>query len=95
MLFTGTMPGVEGHVGYLAGRYRNGALSDVWTDASRCAERTFTAWAAGCSCGWYGSLQPLTTVGQYGARRQWANEHLPVVLAEATAPSVSPTVAAG
>ncbi|RTL67660.1 MAG: hypothetical protein EKK42_12590 [Pseudonocardiaceae bacterium] len=95
MLFTGTMPGVEGHVGYLAGRYRNGALSDVWTDVSRCAERTFTAWAAGCSCGWYGPLQPLTTVGQYGARRQWAGEHIPAVLAEVSAPATSTTVAAG
>jgi len=95
MLFTGTMPGVEGHVGYLAGRYRNGALSDVWTDVSRCAERTFTAWAAGCSCGWYGPLQPLTTGGQYGARRQWAGEHIPAVLAGVSAPATSTTVAAG
>ncbi|GAY08277.1 hypothetical protein [Pseudonocardia sp. N23] len=84
MLFTGTVPGVEGHVGYLAGRYRNGALSDVWTDVSRCAERTFTAWVAGCSCGWYGTGRPLTTVGQFAARRQWATEHLAGVLADAT-----------
>lgn len=95
MLFTGTMPGVEGHVGYLAGRYRNGALSDVWTDVSRCAERTFTAWAAGCSCGWYGPLQPLTTVGQYGARRQWAGEHIAAVLAEVATPATPTTAAAG
>jgi hypothetical protein len=29
------------HHGYIAGRYRDGALSDTWTDVRRCAERTF------------------------------------------------------
>nr|WP_281010698.1 hypothetical protein [Pseudonocardia alni] len=43
-----------GHEVYIAGRYRNGAFSDAWTDVTRCAEGTFTAYAAACPCGWHG-----------------------------------------
>jgi hypothetical protein len=42
------------HHGYVAGRYRDGALSDKWTDVTRCAERTFIAYVARCGCGWFG-----------------------------------------
>jgi hypothetical protein len=52
-----TEPGadpVPGHVGFLAGRYRDGAYSDVWTDVSRCAEGTFVRYAPACTCGWGG-----------------------------------------
>ena len=42
--------GVDQHRGYVAGRYRNGVLSDEWTDVTRCAEGTFTAFVSGC--GW-------------------------------------------
>jgi hypothetical protein len=37
--------GPRGHVGYVAGRYRDGAYSDLWTDVRRCAWRTFTDYA--------------------------------------------------
>jgi hypothetical protein len=66
----------ERHVGYVAGRYRNSAYSDIWTDVRRCAERTFTAYAPACSCGWQGRAQPATDVGHLACRRIWAREHL-------------------
>ena len=71
-----TLPGGQpGHIGYLAGRYRDGALSDMWTEVQRCAERTFTAYVPGCSCGWYGSRFPASTVGAFAARREWQDRH--------------------
>jgi hypothetical protein len=65
----------DGHAGYVAGRYRNGVYSDVWTDVRRCAERTFTAYAAGCSCGWRGAPTAPTEVGYHLACRAWLQEH--------------------
>jgi hypothetical protein len=50
--------GAHIHRGYVAGRYRDGALSDIWTDVARCAERTFTAYLARCGCGWLGDPPP-------------------------------------
>jgi hypothetical protein len=44
----------DNHVPYVAGRYRDGLRSDHWTDVRRCAEATFTAYTARCSCGWVG-----------------------------------------
>ena len=82
-----TLPdGRPGHVGYLAGSYRDGALSDEWTDVFRCAESTFTAYVPGCSCGWYGSRFAVSTVGAYGARREWQDRHLRA----STEPDVAP-----
>jgi hypothetical protein len=69
-----TLP--DGHVGYVAGRYRNSAYSDIWTDVRRCADRTFTAYAPACSCGWQGRAQPATDVGHLACRRIWTREHL-------------------
>jgi hypothetical protein len=66
----------DGHVGYVAGRYRNSAYSDIWTDVRRCAERTFTAYAPACSCAWRGRAQAATDVGHLACRRIWAREHL-------------------
>jgi hypothetical protein len=66
----------DGHVGFVAGRYRNGAYSDIWTDVRRCAERTFTAYAPACSCGWIGPPQPPTEVGHLHSRRIWRHEHV-------------------
>jgi hypothetical protein len=77
MFFTAPTPvGIPGHVGYLAGGYRHGAYNDSWTDVQRCAERTFTAYVPGCSCGWYGSPHPATAAGQFAAHRMWLREHL-------------------
>jgi len=65
-----------GHVGYLAGRYRDGAYSDAWTDAERCAPGTFVAYAPACSCGWRGDAQPVSTVGRMTCHRAWVQGHL-------------------
>ena len=71
--------GPRGHVGYVAGRYRDGAYSDLWTDVRRCAWRTFTDYAPACSCGWRGAAQPITDTAYLGCARSWAREH-PAVL---------------
>ncbi len=63
------------HVGYVAGRYRNGALSDIWTEVERCAERTFLAYVPACSCGWVGTGCPATPTGLNACRREWATGH--------------------
>lgn len=68
----------DGHVGYVAGRYRSGVWSDQWTDVSRCAERTFTAYAPACVCGWRGPAQPATPGGHIGCQRSWVFEHAPL-----------------
>lgn len=65
----------DGHVGYLAGRYRSGVWSDQWTEVGRCAERTFTAYAPACTCGWRGSVHPPTPHGQLACQRVWTFEH--------------------
>ena len=69
-----------GHAGFVAGRYRNGAYSDAWTDVSRCADGTFTGYAAACTCGWRGPLQPATAVGQVRSSRDWQALHLAAVI---------------
>lgn len=65
-----------GHAGYVAGRYRDGAYSDLWTDVSRCAERTFVAYAPACSCGWRGPAQPATAAGRMTCWRLWVGDHV-------------------
>ncbi len=64
------------HLGFVAGRYRNGAFSDRWTDVLRCADLTFTAYAPSCSCGWRGPLFPATDAGHLDSRRALVHEHL-------------------
>ena len=68
--------GPAGHAGFLAGRYRNGALSDAWTDVSRCAEGMFVGYVPACSCGWRGAVQPATPAGRFLSTRLWRDEHL-------------------
>lgn len=77
MLFTGSRRSDEsgGHRGYVAGRYRNGALSDGWTDVSRCAEATFTAFVPACECGWRGTPRPADASGIAACRVEWTNAH--------------------
>lgn len=52
----------------MAGRYRDGAWSDGWTDVSRCAPGTFVAYAPACRCGWRGAEHPATERGLRGCR---------------------------
>lgn len=70
----------DGHAGYVAGRYRSGVWSDQWTDVSRCAERTFTAYAPACVCGWRGPVRPATPGGHLACQRTWVFEHAPVTM---------------
>lgn len=72
------------HLGFVAGRYRNGAFSDRYTDVLRCAQRTFTAYAPACSCGWRGPLFPATDAGHLRCRRVLVHQHLAQVTKECT-----------
>jgi hypothetical protein len=74
MLFTGTVA-TAAHVGFVAGRYRNGALSDSWTEVERCAEGTFTAFVAACECGWHGPTHRADDRGAEACRRDWVHGH--------------------
>jgi len=75
--------GPRGHVGYVAGRYRDGAYSDLWTDVRRCAWRTFTDYAPACSCGWQGPARPITDTTYLACSRDWACDHASVLQDEA------------
>jgi hypothetical protein len=90
MLFTIADPLAvpAGHAGYIAGRYRDGAYSDGWTDVSRCAENTFVAYAPACSCGWRGRGEPASAAGRLRCRRAWTGVQLAAVCAgSATGPA--------
>jgi hypothetical protein len=63
------------HRGYVAGRYRDGALSDVWTDVTRCADRTFIAYLARCGCGWLGDPHPANLDGYHTCQHELINNH--------------------
>jgi hypothetical protein len=77
MLFIGgSDAGIGDHAGYVAGRYRDGALSDLWTDVARCAPATFTAFLPACGCGWRGGAQAPDEAGARRCRREWTREHL-------------------
>ncbi|MFC4950162.1 hypothetical protein [Pseudonocardia sp. GCM10023141] len=76
MLFTVALgpTAPDGHAGFVAGRYRDGAFSDAWTDVRRCAERTFTAYHPGCTCGWTGAAHPASDIGWHHCRRAWLDQ---------------------
>jgi hypothetical protein len=77
MLFIGSGSGeaTDEHDGYVSGRYRDGALSDIWTDVTRCAERTFTAYVPACERGWRGSAKPADATGFHSAQHEWLERH--------------------
>ncbi|MHA6797071.1 hypothetical protein ACVGVM_26690 [Pseudonocardia bannensis] len=77
MLFIGPEAdeATDEHEGYVAGRYRNGALSDIWTDVARCAQGTFTAFLPACECGWRGASQHPDQRGLDKCRTAWLAEH--------------------
>jgi hypothetical protein len=77
MIVTGQPgPARHDHAGYVAGRYRDGALSDTWTDVARCARGTFIGFAPACSCGWLGAIRPSTVEGFSACQRALRHEHL-------------------
>lgn len=64
------------HAVYVAGRYRDGALSDTWTDVARCARGTFIGYVPACSCGWTGAIRENTPAGFRECQRAVRVEHL-------------------
>lgn len=64
------------HAVYVAGRYRDGALSDTWTDVARCARGTFVGYVPACSCGWIGDIRAGTVDGFRECQRALRLEHL-------------------
>ncbi|MDQ2706447.1 MAG: hypothetical protein M3Z25_01890 [Actinomycetota bacterium] len=64
------------HSGYIADRYRDGALSDTWTDVVRCARGTFVGFVPVCTCGWTGAIQPATVAGFQASQHALVTEHL-------------------
>ena len=64
------------HCCFVAGRYRDGLLSDSWTDVLRCAERTFVSYVPACECGWTGAEHPADEAGYQMARYAYMNGHL-------------------
>jgi hypothetical protein len=77
MLFIGSGDGAhtDAHEGYVAGRYRDGTLSGIWTDVLKFPQWTFTAYAPACECGWLGQMQPATGGGHLACRRLWIHQH--------------------
>jgi hypothetical protein len=72
------------HEGYVAGRYRDGSRSDIWTDVTRCAELSFISYLPACECGWTGSDQPYSETGFRQCQHDWVTQHF--------APEVFPSV---
>jgi hypothetical protein len=60
------------HEGFAVRRLPDGTLTGVWTAATR----EFTAYVAGCECGWRGTRGwPPTEEGEELAVQQWLREH--------------------
>jgi hypothetical protein len=63
---------LDDHEGYALRRLPDGTLTGTWTHATR----QFTAYVAGCDCGWRGTRQyPPTEEGWELAVEAWENEH--------------------
>jgi hypothetical protein len=77
-MFVTGRPGVahSDHDVYVAGRYRDGALSDTWTDVAWCAHGTFIGYVPACTCGWTGGIRTNTIDGFRECQRALRFEHL-------------------
>jgi hypothetical protein len=68
---------LDDHEGYALGRLADSTLTAVWTQGVE-----FTAYVAGCACGWHSRRQhPPTEDGEEAAYEQWEREHALVELA--------------
>ena len=68
---------LDDHEGYALGRLADGTLTAALTHGVE-----FTAYVAGCACGWHSSHQhPPTEDGEEAAYAQWEREHAVVELA--------------
>jgi hypothetical protein len=69
---------LDDHEGYALGRLADGTLTGAWTHGVG----DFTAYVAGCACGWHSRHQhPPTADGEEAAYQQWEREHAVVELA--------------
>jgi hypothetical protein len=63
---------LDDHEGYAIRRLPDGTLTGVWTAATR----EFTAYVAGCECGWRGTRAwPPTEEGEELATQEWRAAH--------------------
>jgi hypothetical protein len=68
---------LDDHEGYALGRLADGTLTAALTHGVE-----FTAYVAGCACGWHSRHQhPPTEDGEQAAYQQWEREHAVVELA--------------
>jgi hypothetical protein len=68
---------LDDHEGYALGRLPHGTLTGAWTRGVE-----FTAYVAGCACGWQNRREhPPTEEGEEAAYEQWEREHAVVELA--------------
>ena len=69
---------LDDHEGYALGRLADGTLTGAGTHGVR----DFTAYVAGCACGWQSRREhPPTEEGEEAAYQQWEREHAVVELA--------------
>lgn len=80
------MPITDDHDGYVAGRYRDGSLSDGWTDVLRCAPGTFVRFVPRCACGWIGRPRAATPAGAMACRQEWFLAHVVALPLQEPAP---------
>jgi len=67
---------LDDHEGYALRRLPDGTLTGAWTQGE------FSAYVAGCACGWHSRHQhPPTEEGEEAAYQQWEREHAVVELA--------------
>jgi hypothetical protein len=73
---------LDDHEGYALRRLADGTLTGAWTHGVR----DFTAYVAGCECGWQSRREhPPTEEGEEAAYEQWEREHaLPELARQAT-----------
>jgi hypothetical protein len=68
---------LDDHEGYALGRLADGTLTAALTHGVE-----FTAYVAGCGCGWHSQREhPPTEDGEEAAHQQWEREHAVVELA--------------
>lgn len=67
--------GAEHHC-IVAGRKRNGALADVWSDAQAYLDGCYVAYVPRCDCGWTGPPFSATQSGYAACEQLWRDKHL-------------------
>lgn len=60
----------------VAGRRLDGALTDVWSDASAYLDGCYVAYVPRCGCGWTGPPFSTTPNGYAACEQLWRDKHL-------------------